>query len=84
MTELSFTKVDEQKFIEFLNVVAKHATFNLNTQELINYYHLLVYIKNTFAPKISANILEVVKIVEAEKEPAKEQAPKVEASKKKG
>ena len=83
MTELSFTKLDEQKFNEFLNTIYTHATFDHNTQGVINYFHLLAYMQKTFAPKIAANILEVIKVVEAPKEePAK--SVKEETSKKKG
>jgi hypothetical protein len=67
MNEFSFTKEDKQKVVEFLNMVAKNAKFTLDTLELINYYQLLSFMQGKVLPKIEANILEVVKIHEAEK-----------------
>lgn len=70
MTEMKFTEDDKKKVIEFLNMVAKHATFELNTPDLINYFKLLSFMQQTVLPKIDANTLEIKKVVEA-KEPSK-------------
>jgi hypothetical protein len=72
VNELLFTEADKQKFIEFLNIVAKCAKFEMNTQEIIEYFKLLSHMQQVMLPKLNANILEVVKVEEAKKaEPAK-------------
>lgn len=67
--ENTFKEEDKQKLIEFLNMVATKANFNLNTQEVISYYKLLSYMQQTLLPKINGHILEVVKVVEPEEKP---------------
>lgn len=71
MTEHSFSEIDKQKFIEFLNAVAKHATFEMNTEELVNYFKLLAHMQQSVLPKINANILEIIKVMEAKKDSGK-------------
>ena len=61
----NFSEEDKAKFVEFLNSVAKHAKFEFNTQELINYFKLLNHMQASILPKLDANILEVKKVVEA-------------------
>lgn len=68
MGEHNFNEEDKQKFIEFLNMIAKHAKFELNTQEVIDYFKLLSHMQQKVLKKIDANILEVKKIVEAKQE----------------
>lgn len=63
----NITEEDKAKLVEFLNYVAKHAKFELNTQELISYFQLLSYMQKIFIPKIDANILEVKRVIEDEK-----------------
>ena len=72
-----FNEEDKTKFVEFLNNVAKHAKLELNTQELINYFKLLNHMQSVILPKLNANILEVIRVVE----PEKEEKPKVKAKK---
>ena len=57
----SFTEDDKQKFINFLNAVANHAKFELNTQELCEYFRLLAHMQQVMLPKINDNILEIIK-----------------------
>ena len=38
MNEFNFTEEDKKKLIEFLNLIGKTATFNVKTDELINYF----------------------------------------------
>lgn len=65
MIEGTFTKEDKEKVIEYLNRVAKHAKFSdINTTDLISYYKLLAHMQTQILPKIEANILEVIDIVE--------------------
>ena len=64
--EEKFKEEDKVKVVEFLNMVAQKANLNLNTQEIIKYYGLLSYMQTELLPKINNNILEVVKVVEAE------------------
>jgi hypothetical protein len=71
MRELNFTEEDKHKFVEFLNSVAKHARFEMNTSELINHFKLLSHMQQKILPKIDANILEIKKVIEP-KDPAKE------------
>lgn len=72
MTDKSFTTDDKQKFIEFLNIIAKTASFSMKTDEIISYFKLLAHMQQSILPKIDANILEIVKVVEAEKPADKE------------
>jgi hypothetical protein len=65
MTELSFKEEDKQKVIDFLNIVAKNATFTMKTDELIVYFKLLSFMQNALLPKLNANILEIIKVQEA-------------------
>lgn len=67
MGELNFNEEDKQKFIEFLNVVAKSATFQVKTEELIAYFKLLAHMQQKILPKIDANILEVKRVIEKKK-----------------
>ena len=81
--EMKFNEEDKQKFIDFLNMVADKATFNLNTTEIISYFKLIQHMQVSILPKINANILEIrkvhapVPIVETEQ-------PQAEQAKKKG
>lgn len=68
----SFTEEDKQKLIDFLNMVAKHATFNLKTTEIIEYFKLLSFMQQVMLSKVNDNILEVKRVVEAEKETPEE------------
>lgn len=68
MTELNFNEEDKQKFIDFLNAVAKHAKFEMNTIELVSYFKLLSHMQQKMIPKIDANILELKRVVEAKSE----------------
>lgn len=68
MKELNFNEEDKQNLIDFLNMTAKHAEFNLKTNELIRYFKLLSHMQQKVLPKIDANILEVKKIVEMKQE----------------
>lgn len=76
MVDNKFTEEDKEKVIEFLNNIAKHAKFELNTQELINYFKLLSHMQTVILPKLNANILEVKRVVEAKEEEPKEKAKK--------
>lgn len=58
-----FTEDDKQKMIDFLNMVSSHATFNMNTQDLIKYFGLLSFMQKSFLPKVEANILQIKKVV---------------------
>jgi len=64
MTEMSFNEEDKLKMIEFLNMVAKHARLDLDTQEVIQYFKLLSHMQQKILPKIDANILEVKRVIE--------------------
>lgn len=71
--ELSFTEEDKQKLIDFLNMTAKHAKFELNTQEVIEYFKLLSHMQQKILKKVDANILEVKRVIETKKEEAKQE-----------
>lgn len=64
MDKNNLTEEDKKKFIEFLNLVAKGATFKFNTEELIVYFKLLSHMQQVLLPKINSNILEVKRVVE--------------------
>ena len=73
MGEMNFTEEDKQKLVEFLNMVAKHAKFEMNTAELIQYFKLLSHMQTKMIPKVDANILEIKRIIEAKQEEAKQE-----------
>lgn len=68
MNTASFTEDDKKKIIDFLNFIAKKAKWETNTQEVIEYFKLLSYMQQTLLSKVDANILEVIKVVEIEKQ----------------
>lgn len=72
MGEHNFTEEDKQKLIDFLNMTAKHAKFELNTQEIIDYFKLLSHMQQKILKKVDANILEVKRIVEMKEDSKKE------------
>ena len=73
MADIHFNEEDKQKIIEFLNLVAKHATFSMDTSELIQYFKSLSYMQQKLLIKVEANIFEVKRIVESN-EPVKEES----------
>lgn len=66
MNALNFTEEDKAKVVAFLNMVAEHAEFKVNTNELIEYFKLVAYMQKELIPKVDANILEVKRVVESE------------------
>jgi len=66
----SFTQDDKKKVIDFLNFIAKKAQWETNTQEVVEYFKLLSFMQQTLLPKIDANIIEIVKVVEAPQDTA--------------
>ena len=63
---MKFKQEDKEKMVEFLNLVAQHAEFKVNTEELIKYFKALAHMQQVVLPKVEANILEVIKVVEQE------------------
>ena len=63
----NFTEDDKKKVIEFLNCVAKNAKFDLSVPEIIEFFKLLSFMQQSLIPKIDANILEIIRVVEASK-----------------
>lgn len=68
MTGNNFNEEDKKKVIEFLNTVAKHAKFEMNTEQVIAYFKLISHMQQVILPKIDANILEVKRVVEVKEE----------------
>ena len=68
MGEHNFTDEDKQKVIDFLNMVAEKAKFELDTKEVIRYYGLLSFMQKTLLKKVDLNVLEVKRVVEAKAE----------------
>lgn len=68
MTEMNFNEEDKQKVVEFLNMVAKHAKFELSTAELISYFKLLSHMQTKILPKIDSNILELKRVINTQPE----------------
>lgn len=65
----NFTEDDKKKVVDFLNAVANKATFkDMNVQDIIAFFKLLSHMQTVLLPKIDANILEVIRVVEPEKE----------------
>lgn len=63
-----FNEEDKEKVVQFLNIIAKNANFNLNTAQIIEYFKLLSFMQQTLIPKIDDNIMELKKIIEDSKE----------------
>jgi hypothetical protein len=73
MNSANFSEDDKEKFIEFLNCVAKSAEFKFKTEDVIKYFKLLSHMQQTILPKINANILEVKRVIDPP-QPAVEKA----------
>lgn len=73
MNPMSFDEEDKKKVIDFLNMVAKHAKFELNTAELIQYFKLLSHMQTKIVPKVEANILEVKRVIESKESAVSEE-----------
>lgn len=61
----SFTEDDKKKVVDFLNIIAQKAKFELNTQEVIEYFKLLAHMQQSIIPKIDGHIFEVKQIKKA-------------------
>lgn len=81
MNELNITEEDKQKFIDFLNMVAKHAKFDMSTAELIAYFKLLSHMQGKLIPKLDANILELRRVIEAQSQEQPKAEPKSKGNK---
>lgn len=66
--ENKFNEEDKKRLVEFLNLIAVKAEFTMNTGEIIKYHKLLSFMQQELLPKLSANILEVVKVTEADED----------------
>lgn len=64
MDSNQFTEKDKEEVIRFLNLVATHATFTLDTKQIIEYFKALSVMQQVIIPKIHANIFEVLKVVD--------------------
>jgi len=68
----NFTEDDKKKLVDFLNAVANKASFkDMNVQDIINFFKLLSHMQTVLLPKIDANILEVLRVVETKPESEK-------------
>lgn len=65
---MKFTEEDKKQTIDFLNMIAKNAKFNFDTGEIIQYFRLLQHMQLKILPKIEANIFEIKKVIETQKE----------------
>jgi hypothetical protein len=61
-----FNEADKEKVIKFLNLIAKHARFDVNVEELLEVRNGLAHMQQVIVPKIDANILEIKKVHEPE------------------
>jgi hypothetical protein len=68
MSKLHFTDDDKQKVVEFLNLVATNATFEMSTDEIIKYFRALSHMQQVILPKINANIFEIKQVHETKPE----------------
>ena len=65
-----FTEEDKKKTIDFLNFIANKATLKeMSIQESIEWFKLLSFMQQILIPKIDANILEILRVVESKQEP---------------
>jgi len=75
----NFTDDDKAKVVKFLNLVAKHAKFEVDTSELIDYFKSLSYMQQVLLHKIDTNILEVKRVIESQEAEAEtESSPESE------
>ena len=68
----NFGEEDKKKVVQYLNLVAKHAKFNVDTTELIEYFKLLNWMQVALLPKIEANYFEIKRYVEPKEEPSED------------
>lgn len=80
MLDNKFTEEDKKNFVDFLNMIAHHAEFKLNTQDLIQYFKLLSKMQQVILPKIDANIFEIKRVVNPP--PEEEAQPEAKKGKK--
>jgi hypothetical protein len=74
-----FNEDDEKKVIDFLNFVAKNATFKeLNTENIVAYFKLLAHMQTQILPKIKSNIFEIKEIISPKKEVEESKEDKIE------
>jgi len=66
--KLKFKDEDKTKLVEFLNFIAKNAKFDLDTKEIIRFYGLLTFMQKELLAKVDSNIMEIKRVIEAEKE----------------
>lgn len=64
---MKFTQEDKEKFVEFLNFIAKRAAFSdWKTEDTVKHFKLLAHMQQVMLPKIEANIFEVVEVKQQE------------------
>lgn len=68
MSDTRFTEEDRAKVVKYLNMVATHARFDHDTNELIEYFKLLSFMQKTLIPKIDSHVFEITKVVEPKTE----------------
>lgn len=64
----TFKDEDKKKVVDFLNHIAKHATFEHTVEESIEFFKLLSYMQKELIPKINDNVLEIKKVVDTTKD----------------
>lgn len=69
MLDGKFNKEDREKFIKFLNFIAKNAKFDgMKVDDSIQLVNLLSHMQTQIIPKIESNTLEVVEVTEPKEE----------------
>ena len=71
----NFTEEDHKHLTKYLNLVAKHARFDLDTNELIDYFKSLSFMQQVLLKKVEEHILEVKNVVKV-KEPEEKPKPR--------
>ena len=66
--KVNFTDEDKEKLVKFLNYIAQNATLKHKTEGCLEYVRLLTFMQQVLLPKVNGHILEVKRVVEAEKE----------------
>jgi len=70
--ENKFTESDKEKVVKFLNLIGKHARFDVSTNELIEVFKGLSFMQQVILPKINSNILEILSVEESEESEGEE------------
>lgn len=77
----NFTEEDHRNLAKFLNLVAKHAKFTMDTPEMLEYVKSLSFMQQVLMKKVEGHILEIKEVVKVEKKEELGKAPSARKAK---